>query len=164
MKKFFPFLLLFITSFAFLADKIHVSTKEFKPVFGKWKGSLTYLDYKTGKPYTMPVNVDIFENTTNDNQFIIGYNYPNEPKANENDTLTIRHHLINKSKVISKKILPNKTVEIITEINGKDGNDDKNAILKHTYIIGNNIFSIRKDVQFVGDTTWIQRNIYLFKR
>lgn len=164
MKKFTCLFILFVAFVAFKADKINMSVKDFKPVLGKWKGTLTYLDYKSGKPYTMPANVIIFGNVTNTNQLIVGYIYPNEPKANSNDTLTIERTMINKARVVSKKTLPNKTVEIITEIQGVDGNNNNSAILKHTYIVGKNVFSVRKEVQFDGDTTWIQRNIYSFLR
>jgi 3-methyladenine DNA glycosylase/8-oxoguanine DNA glycosylase len=33
--------------------------KDFAKLSGTWEGSLTYVDYSTGKPYTMPANLEI---------------------------------------------------------------------------------------------------------
>jgi hypothetical protein len=33
--------------------------KDFAKLSGTWGGSLTYVDYSTGKPYTMPANLEI---------------------------------------------------------------------------------------------------------
>ena len=59
-----------------------VSVKDFKPAFGKWKGTLTYLDYTSGKPYTMPCNIKVSKDGSNAQQLILAFEYPNEPKAN----------------------------------------------------------------------------------
>ena len=43
--------------------------KDFEKLSGTWQGTLTYLDYSSGKPYTMPADVEIkkFDKT---NKFI----------------------------------------------------------------------------------------------
>ena len=46
-------------SFAFAQKSSKVTVADLKPLTGKWQGSLTYLDYSSGKPFTMPANVDI---------------------------------------------------------------------------------------------------------
>ena len=56
-------------------------------MIGKWTGSLTYLDYSSGKSFSMPANVEISESGTKN--LIFDYKYPNEPKANVADTITI---------------------------------------------------------------------------
>lgn len=33
--------------------------KDFNSLIGSWEGSLTYLDYTTGKPYTMSADIEI---------------------------------------------------------------------------------------------------------
>jgi hypothetical protein len=165
MKNLYIVTLVALTAFAFKAnDKI--SIKDFQPSFGKWTGALTYLDYKTGKPYTMPAIVTVTPNPANDHQLILAYAYPKEPKANGNDTLIIDDNgmVLDKGKLMSKRKLTHDTLEIITEENGKDGNDHKPALIKKTYLIGNHHFSMQKDVQFEGDTTWIERDIFSFDR
>ena len=75
--------------FAFTQTIASVNVKDFKPAFGKWKGSLIYLDYSSGKPYTMPANVTISKDVNNVHRLIFAFVYPDEPKANGNDTLVI---------------------------------------------------------------------------
>jgi hypothetical protein len=142
-----------------------VSVKDFAIAAGPWKGKLTYLDYTSGKPYTMPANITL--RILADNSSIeLAFVYPDEPKANGKDTLFISGNgsMLNKAKIISKKLLPDGSIQIITDINGKDGNDNKSAILRHIYTIGKNNFSNRKEVKFEGADQWIMRNEYVFSR
>ncbi len=132
---------------------------------GSWKGSLTYLDYNSGKPYTMPANTNI--------NFIKGMNsllvemiYPDEPKANSKDTLLINEDrtIFAEAKIVSRKLLSDGSIQIITELNGKDGNDNKKALLRKTYTFNTNSFTNRKDVQFEGSSEWIKRHEYSYSR
>jgi hypothetical protein len=79
--------LFFTTSILLLLTGTSVKVKDFKPAFGKWTGTLTYLDYSSGKPYTMPANVRISANPFNNRQIIFAFEYYKEPGANGNDTL-----------------------------------------------------------------------------
>jgi hypothetical protein len=72
--------------------------------------------------------------------------------------------MLDKAKVVARKIQVDGTLQIVIEENGFDGNDRKAAILRHTYTIGKKVFSIQKDVQFVGTTEWLKRNVYAFSR
>ena len=78
------FSFLFISLFSFAQEPKKVSVNDFSPALGKWKGSLTYLDYTSGKPYTMPAWVEIVPGKS---QVVLGYEYPNEPKAVESRTI-----------------------------------------------------------------------------
>ena len=60
-----------------------------KQLLGDWKGRLTYLDYQSNKPYTMPADL-IVTQLPNGYQLVFSNIYPNEPKANNHDTLTLR--------------------------------------------------------------------------
>lgn len=136
---------------------------DFDKLSGNWKGSLTYLDYKSGKPYTMPAELEVtrIEKT---NKFVLSLKYPNESSANSIDTIVISQDgkYIDKELIKSRKKLSNGNIRIVTEVSGKDGNDDKQATIKHSYIFGKKTFSIVKDVQFYGETRWINRNTYSF--
>lgn len=92
--------------------------------------------------------------------------YPKEPNANTLDTLFISKDgkLLNNEPVKIRRKLNKDSIEIITEVNGIDGNDNKAAILRHTYILSNNTYSIKKEVQFLGQTKCILRNEYKFIR
>lgn len=139
--------------------------KDFEKLSGTWQGSLTYLDYSSGKPYTMPADLEIkrFDKT---NKFIFSNIYPNETSANSIDTISISTDgkYIDKELVKSRRKLPNADIEIITEEFGKDGNDNKPATFRHTYIFGQKTYKNRKDVQFTGVTKWINRHEYSYKK
>lgn len=132
---------------------------------GSWKGSLTYLDYRIGKPYTMPANTTI-SIIPSSNNLLVEMIYPDEPKANGKDTLLVNGGFTTFDGyiIVSRKSLADGSVEIITKHNGKDGNDNKNAIIRKTFTIGKNTFTNRKDVQFEGTTAWIMRNEYSYTK
>ena len=138
-----------------------VSVKDFKPAYGKWTGTITYLDYTSGKPFTMPANVTIGKNKKDAKELIFAFEYPNEPKANGNDTLIISSDgmMIDDEKVVSKAE-QNGVLELITEKDGIDGNDNKKAVLRHIYSISKKSFVKRKEVKFEGEDKFIMRNEY----
>lgn len=139
--------------------------KDFCKLSGTWEGSLTYLDYSSGKPYTMPANIEI-KRIAKTNKFVFSNIYPNETSANSIDTISISTDgkYIDKELVKSRRKLPNGDIEIITEEFGKDGNDNKPATFRHTYTFGPTTYKNRKDVQFTGETVWINRHEYSYKR
>lgn len=141
------------------------SVKDFDRLVGSWQGKLTYLDYSSGKPYTMSADLDIkrFEKT---NKFCFSNIYPGEKSANAVDTVTISKDgkYIDKELVKKRRRLPNGDIEIITEELGKDGNDNKQATIRHTYTFGKTTFTNRKDIQFTGEKNWIKRHDYSYNR
>lgn len=165
MKTLLSVLLLFVTLQAFSQKKNSVSSNDFKALVGQWKGSLTYLDYSSNKPFSMPaeIKVENFEKTNAIRYFI---SYPEEPKANEYDTLFISENgtMLNGEKITSKKIDNEKGLIIITESKGVDGNDDKPALFRHTYTISSKNYAMKKEVQFVGEKEWLLRNSYSFSK
>ena len=130
---------------------------------GSWQGKLTYLDYSSGKPYTMPANIKI-SLTENKLGYIMGYEYPNEPHANSKDTTYVNNKLFGKDKIVEFKKATDGAFTLVTEIAGEDGNDHKKAILRHIYLLQSNTFSIVKEVKFSGTEKWIKRNEYQFNR
>lgn len=130
---------------------------------GFWEGQLTYLDYSTGKPYTMQANIRI--SFTQDHKgLIMGYEYPKEPHANAKDTTYVNGKLFGKESVVDFKKEPGGNFTLITERDGEDGNDHQKAILRHIYQLQANTFSVRKEVRFEGSMNWIKRNEYIFSR
>ena len=156
----------FLTVFLFpVFLAVSVSVKDFKPAFGKWKGTLTYLDYTSGKPYTMPCNITVNPVDSNPQQLVIAYEYPDEPKANGNDTLVISGDgkMIDDGTVIVKEKIGG-LLKVITEKNGVDGNESRKAQIRLIYEAGKKSFSIRKEVKFEGEEKWILRNEYKMAR
>ncbi|MFX5622751.1 hypothetical protein ABTE00_21585, partial [Acinetobacter baumannii] len=57
MKKLIIYTALqFIIGFSFAQD-LRIQKNDTRIFEGKWVGSLTYLDYTSGKPYTMPADL-----------------------------------------------------------------------------------------------------------
>ena len=142
-----------------------VSVKDFKPAFGKWTGTITYLDYTSGKPFTMPANVSINKNKKDAKQLILAFEYPKEPQANGNDTLIISADgsMIDNAKLVSKED-QNGIMQIITEESGIDGNDNKKALIRYIYRISKSSFIKRKEVKFEGEEKFIMRNEFKMVR
>ncbi|NCI49975.1 hypothetical protein GWC95_08580 [Sediminibacterium roseum] len=163
MRAFLLLLAFFFVEHLYSQPFKTVNGNDFKQSLGAWTGTLTYVDYSTGKPFSMPANVTLV-NTGNAVVFVM--TYPKEPKANGNDTLhiTANGSVFDGADVVSKRTMDDGTVEIVTEKNGVDGNDHRKAILRHTYLFGKNKFSTRKDVKFDGEEKWTLRNEYLFGR
>jgi hypothetical protein len=158
----------FITIAAFLSTvsiQAQISVKDFAPAFGTMKGTLTYLDYTSGKPFSMPAVITLRGGNPGSGMVIRSLAYPEEPKANGTDTILISKDgkMIDDAQLVSRSVTPQKTV-IITERNGVDGNDHRKAKLRYIYNISTTEFSIRKEVQFEGTAQWIQRHEYRFSR
>ena len=136
---------------------------DFNNLSGAWEGSLTYLDYLSGKPYTMPADINI-KRIGISNQFVFSITYPNETNANSIDTITISTDgkYINKEIIKSRLKLPNGDIEIVTEELGKDGNDNRDATFKLIYTLGLSTLINRKDVKYVGELEWIKRHEYSY--
>jgi len=142
-----------------------ITMKDFVPSLGDWTGNLTYLDYTSGKPYTLPVKINISQNKGSLEELIWVYTYPNEPRANSIDTVKITRNGagIDNERVV--EVLRSVQANFITtERNGVDGNDHKPAVIRHVYAFGNENLEIKKLVKFDGEDKWILRNDYVLKR
>ena len=113
----------------------------------------------------MPADVKVSK-IPNSKKLVFSNTYPDEPKANKTDTLALAKNgrRFANEMVKSKTVLPNGNTEIVTEYAGKDGNDNKPAIIRHTYIMGRSIFAKRKDVMFEGENGWLKRHEYNYFR
>lgn len=156
---------LLITTMCSAQSSFKSIQNDFDRLSGTWKGSLTYLDYSSGKPYTMSADIEI-KRIGKTNKFVFSNIYPNEKNANSIDTISISTDgkYIDKELVKSRLKLPNGDIEIITEEFGKDGNDNKAAKFRHTYTFGLTTYKNRKDVQFAGKSEWINRHEYSYKK
>lgn len=162
MKTAISIVIVLLSFFTASGQKLYPK-KDLINLTGKWEGTLTYLDYQTGKPYSMPANIEVSSISSND--FLYANIYPDEPKANSVDTLKVSTDgkVFDNNRISSVKRNKN-NITIITEIKGKDGNDAKEALLKTTYFLQPNKFSIIKEVKFVNSNVWIKRHEYLFNK
>ncbi len=140
-----------------------VTPEDLKAVIGEWTGSITYLDYQTNEPFTMPADL-IVEPGKNENTLVLNYIYPDEPKANSTDRIRITQNgtLLNKDIITLRKELADGQTQIQTEREGKD--DNKDALIRQTYIMGQDQFLMRKEVQFEASEDWIKRSEFSYQR
>jgi len=158
--------LFFATAFIFLcisANAQSFQVKDLSNSVGSWEGKLTYMDYSTGKPFSMLANIKIGL-TADKKGYVMGYEYPKEPHANSKDTTFFIDNLFGKDKIVEFKKDKDGGYKMTTEVDGNDGNDNKKAVLRYTYLLKSNTFSIIKEVKFEGTDKWIKRNEYLLNR
>ena len=157
------FTLLFLIFFGATQAQDTVVADDLAPLLGEWKGSLTYVDYSSNKPYTMPANLTVKQGKST-NQMTLMYTYPNEPKANSKGKLKISDggKRLNNEMIISREVLEDGSVQVITSYEGKDNN--KEAMMKGVYVLGASKCIIRKEVKYTDAEQWLKRNEYTFQR
>ena len=161
MKTKLFYVLLLISLYGTAQTKI--SSDELNSLMGKWTGSLTYMDYSSNEPFSMPANVTV-KPGKNDNQVLLFYEYPNEPQANSKGKVTVSKEgsAINGNPLVSSENLENGSTQFTTETTGKDNNEK--ALIRNVYIVGEKRFVIRKEVKFDSSDEWLQRNEFKFER
>lgn len=140
-------------------------TADFDKVLGNWYGQLTYLDYTSGKAVQMAANAEV-QRLKKPNQFVLFNRFSDEPRANSGDTLRITNDgkTINDETVVSRTKLSSGLVSVVTTSKGIDGNDNRAASFRHTYILDDSVFVRKKEVQFVGEAQWITRYEFTYGR
>jgi uncharacterized membrane protein YphA (DoxX/SURF4 family) len=146
------------------AQNLSVNINDFKPLEGRWSGTLTYLDYSRNTNETIKTNVEV--SIKNAALFEVGIFYSDEPNKNGKDKYRIRKKgaMVNKRMVIERSIQSDGSLKIVLEEKGKDGNDSKPATFHHVLLIAGNKFTMTKLVKFDGETNFFQRNQYSFSR
>jgi len=140
-----------------------VTPQDIELLLGEWTGTLTYIDYSSGEPYTMPADV-IVEKGKTANQLVLRNSFPNEPKANNKDKLKLSKNgdELNGNKVTSRMILPSGELQIKTEYIGKDNR--KKATIQNVITIGAKRFVRTKNVQFENSEEWLKRSEFSYKK
>jgi hypothetical protein len=129
-----------------------------------WIGTLTYLDYGTNKRVSIASNLSVSHSRTDTLVWVFAYEYPDEPKANSQDTLALSRdgRTIHGERVVERAGRSTDTLKIVTEKRGTD--NDKQAVFRLTYLISAKSFAIRKEVRYEGADGYIERNRYDWKR
>ncbi len=151
---------------ATIASAQKLTPNNLKVLEGAWVGTLTYLDYVSGKPFTMPANTTYQQSANNPNIYLRSIGYSTEPHANQKDSMIISNDgaMLDDYKIISNKQLANGVLEIISEKKGIDGNDNKPALIRRILTITSNTFTNKKEVLFNGTDTWLLRHTYSFTK
>ncbi|HMS33398.1 MAG TPA: hypothetical protein PKC91_04860 [Ignavibacteria bacterium] len=148
----------------FLYDEPVITPDDLNILTGKkWTGKLTYLDYSSNKLVSIPAEVTVL-NAEDSDAFIFINGYPDEPKANNTDTVRIEENgkKFGNETVTERISETDGILKIITSEEGMD--NDKPAVIRHTYIISSTGFTIIKDVRYEGENNFINRNTCLFER
>ena len=145
------------------STKIPVTMEDISSAIGEWTGTLTYMNYSDGTPFSMPAKATISIGK-NSNELDLYYVYPNEPHANSSGKLRITKngHQFNGHKVVSKSIMPDGQLQIVTEHNGKD--NKQKATINNIYTLSVNQLIISKKVTYKKSGETIIRNEYRFER
>ena len=153
-----------MSSLGFGAEQ-KVSINDVKVLSGApWHGTLTYLDYSRNTPVSIPSDLVVSQSTDEPSAFVFDYRYPDEPKANSKATVTISQDgtMLDEAAVISKQILADKTVVLVTEQAGED--DNRKAVIRKTLSIHPQAFSVVKEVRREGEKDYFERHRYSWKR
>jgi hypothetical protein len=160
MKKLVAILSFLLIGFQSLGQ---LKVQDFLFTQGFWQGQLTYLDYTSGKPYSMAANLKIHF-TPNQQGYIRQFEYPKEPHANSSDTLYLKGSFWGDGQLVNHTKTSPTDISWVTETPGEDGNDHRKAVLRHSYSANKNRYQIIKEVRFEGTTNWIKRHEYVFTR
>jgi hypothetical protein len=141
-----------------------IAITDFRTVEGKWKGTLTYLDYTSHQSVTIPANtlVEIVSDSSFD-QYVY---YTEEPDKNKKSRYVIKDNgrLLEEKRLTERYLLPDGQLKMVLESKGPDGNDHRPATFRHIMLLSANRFSITKLVRFDGEAEFFQRHQYSFSR
>ena len=163
MKALASVTLVALFAFSAVAQNTKLVPKELKVLEGAaWTGTLTYLDYSSGKKTS--IKSDLTISKLGERKWSFAFTYPDEPKANSKDDVLLSEdgRTFDGETVVERTKLKNGILRIVTSRPGKD--NDKPATIRHTYLFSKTEFSIRKDVKLDGGTEFFERNTYSWQR
>lgn len=152
-----------------VSAQVTVKNKELKNLAGNWEGELEYLDYQNDKSKTRLKLRSV--NTVKDGKVsqAIVYIEPNgkEVKSGGAFALSPDGREIVEEKIkwtITKNSFDKKakTRAIVYETKWKD--NDRAAELRETMIVGENEFSVTKEVRYENTADYFVRNTHRYKR
>lgn len=161
------FALLVVSAFAglFPQQTPKVSAEDLKRLTGvRWTGTLTYLDYGSNKRVSIPSKLTVRQVEGDENAWVFEYEYPEEPHANDKQTLKIENGgtVFDGETVSERTGLDGGGFRLVTTKRGKD--NDKDALFRFTYTLDGAAFSIKKEVRPEGASEFFERNEYSWKR
>jgi len=152
--KAIKFVGLFLLVFGLISTGVNAQTKttqvqikDLQNLAGaQWRGTLFYLDYGKNTKVSIPSNLTVTQSKDNKSSWVFEYQYPDEPKANSKETVTISKDgkIFDGETVIERTSVADKTLRIVTEKSGID--NSKKALYRFTYLLSKTSFSIKKEV------------------
>ncbi len=149
----------FLLGILFLQTTVKLNQTDFDSLINKqWSGTLTYLDYGTGKPVSILSELKVTHSVKGAGIYTWATSYPQEPSHNSVDELVISKDgsVLDGENVRSREFLADGTLKIIAQTEGIDNN--KKAIYRITYLLGKSFYKRTKEVCYVGENTYFTRN------
>ena len=142
-----------------------ISPATFKNLVGCWQGTLNYSGTIVRKPYTTSAAL-VVKQIGESNKYVLLNIYTNDPNDNSSDTIAVSNDgkKINGATVKSTQQADDGSLMIIMEVAGFDHNNNKTAILRHSYTVGKNSYTYKKDIQLQGQTDWLEREVFKYFR
>jgi len=139
-----------------------VSAADFTSLIGEWSGTLNYLNFGSSDRSTIPIEATVISVGREGMDYAI--RFPGEEQHNGNRLLSLGEdgQSIDGAALISRKLSEEGVLELVTQHIGQDNNKD--VMVRMTYAISQNEFSIAKSVQPSPDEPYFNRNRYVFVR
>lgn len=146
-------------------DAPHVLPADLDLISGQpWTGALTYLDYTSSKPTTIPCTMIIARIPDPDLAWEMRIGYPDEPHANSSNVLRIgaAGTTLDNETVLERTTMRDGAIRLVTKTTGTDA--DRKATFKFIYVLSPNSCSIQKLVCPEGESVFFERHIYRWVR
>jgi len=159
--------LLIVSSFSGFAalESPKIKATDLKRLTGaQWTGTLTYLDYSRNKKVSIPSKLIVTQSNADRRTWVFEFQYPDEPQENSKQSISIGENgkTFGDEEVVERTALANRLLRIVTQKKGTD--NDKAALFRFTYLIGDGSFSIKKEVRYEGSNDYFERNEYSWRR
>ena len=153
--------LLFLFATVASAQKKGATMRDLAGLPGKWSGTLTYTDYSDDKKQVvLPAKLEIV-NLADSLGFKYSYTEPNGKVVTDNGDMRIygEGKQLNYDGHQYDIMAVRRMGERLTIIAERDGQDnDKESIIRETFIIGPGVFNITKEVKYETAEKFIVRN------
>jgi hypothetical protein len=140
------------------------SLKDFQNLIGCWQGSLNYAGTIIRKPFSTTAGLIVKQAGNSDTLLFVNL-YTKNAYENVTDTITISidGRRVNNDTIKSKRYTNEGSIEIITEAQGFDHDNNKAAIVRKTYTIGKRFYTYKKQVQPEGETDWLDSEEFKYE-
>ncbi len=137
-----------------------VSISDFDSLTGNYTGKLTYLDYSSNQWTSIEASVKIEKKGK---QIAFIYDYPNEPGHGRRERLKISAQgtKLNGEVILSKQ---QENGELILVTSASSIDNSQQAAIRHTYILGDSIVQIKKEVKYANTEEYFIRNTYQLEK
>ncbi|RYU82458.1 DoxX family protein [Hymenobacter persicinus] len=143
-----------------------VAMRELAGLARPWQGSLTYLDYQTKRPVTLPTVLNGMQSAPRELVLDFIYQEPEGGQVKGYDKLQLSadgRRIIwdgTPMQVISRQREADRTLVLVLEGPGQD--DNRACLIRRTLRLGTRQLSVVKEVKYADSAAFLTRNTYRF--